>query len=166
MQILRVGKPNLRYNVPLLNPETKFFLDGVEFHPDEKQYQEAYIGIAPKKNKFGEYEFVEGVLLVVDEEKLRDTESSRDANPDSSTDADAIKKNKAIRKKRLKLYEDFIGGKKTWAELLATPEEQGGFGVTDVELWLHNEAKTTVSTLETPKPKGTQTGLVFSRGGQ
>lgn len=166
MQILRVGKPNLRYNIPFLSPTTKFFLDGVEFHPDEKQYQESYIGIAPKKNKFGEYEFVEGILLVVDEERLRDTESSRDANPEVPTDAEAIKKNKAMRKKRLKKYEDYVGGKQTWAELLATPEEQGGFGITDVEVWLHNEAKGTVSTLENPKPQGKTTGLVFSRGGQ
>jgi hypothetical protein len=187
MQILRVGSPNLSYNIPHLKAHTKFYLDGVEFHPPNTDVDHSFIQIPPVKDKFENYTVTEGILLYIDEEESSSTNTRQprvDANGEPiPSDVKAIESGLKNKLARYQKYIDFTRGKKQVTKLngevvtgpLTKKEEKEVtveevdytwedfllevFNVTDPELWLHQEKKATTSQLETPEHTGTRIGI-------
>ena len=187
MQILRIGSPNLSYNIPHLAPGTKFYLDGEEYHPPNTDVDHSYIQIPPVKDKFDNYTVKEGILLYIDEEEASSTNTRQprvDANGvPIEHDVKAIALGLKNKLARYQKYVDFTRGYKEVRKLngevvteqLSKAKEKEVtveqvpytwedfllevFNVADPEFWLHQEKKATTSQLETPEHKGTRIGI-------
>lgn len=187
MQILRIGSPNLSYNIPHLSPNTKFYLDGEEYHPPNTDVDKSLIQIPPVKDKFDNYTVKEGILLYIDEEVASST-STRQPRVDEygvpiAHDVKAIESGLKTKLARHQKYVDFTRGYKEVRKLngevvteqLSKAKEKEVtveqvpytwedfllevFNVSDPEFWLHQEKKATTSQLETPEHKGTRIGI-------
>jgi len=167
MQILRIGSPNLSYNIPHLSPGTKFYLDGEEYHPPNTDVDHSFIQIPPVKDKFDNYTVKEGILLYIDEEVASSTNTRQPRVDENGVpiehDVKAIASGLKNKLARYQKYVDFTRGYKevkkeqvpyTWEDFLLEV-----FNVTDPELWLHQEKKATTSQLETPEHTGTKIGI-------
>jgi hypothetical protein len=187
MQILRIGSPNLSYNIPHLSENTLFYLDGEPYSPTIVDVNRSYIQIPPTKNKFDEYLTKEGILLFLDE-AVDSSTATRQPRVDENgvpipSDVKSIESGLKIKLARFQKYLDFKQGYKEVktlnGEVVTEPISKKSekdvvveqvpytwedflkdiFGVEDTELWLHQEKKATTSQLMEPEHKGNRIGI-------